>query len=187
MPWKIVNLDYACDRPHLHIKDPNAPIHLRSYFDERRIEIGLGGDEPDACFVRATVSSDAVAVHATKFEPLHVQILQSILASLDVEPEERDEALAWMRDRLRAHDGGGFVQGDVAAFPPPTGWPYDLTDDALLDSIRDSENMPSTRSRALRAEARRRGMRVEAPRRPAEGGRAEPRPAPREPEVFRRR
>ena len=178
MPWKIVNLDYACDRPHLHVKDPNAPIHLRSYFDDRHVEIGLGDDEPDECFVRATVSPDAVVVHATKFEAIHVQILSSIFASLDVEPEERDEALAWMNELVAQarseRDRGGFLPGNVASFPPPTGWPYDLTDAALLDSLRDSEGIPSTRSRALRREAERRGLRVESR-------------SARAPEVFRRR
>ena len=182
MPWKIVNLDYAGDRPHLHIKDPNAPIHLRTFFDDRHVEVGLGDDEPEGCFVRATVSPDAVVVHATKFEALHVQILSSIFASLDVEPEERDEALAWMNERLaqsRSERGrNGFLPGNVDSFPPPTGWPYDLTDAALLDSIRDSEAIPSMRSRALDREARRRGLRASAP---SAGGHA------RSPEVFRRR
>lgn len=183
MPWKIVNLDYG-DRPHLHIKDPNAPIHLRSYFDDRRVEIALGADDPDECFVRATVSPDAVVVDATKFEAIHVSILQSILASLDVEPDERDEALAWMNERLavaRRERDGGALRGNVAAFPPPTGWPYDLTDAALLDSIRDSEAIPSTRRRALHREAKRRGLRVE--------DRAAPRVerSASAPEVFRKR
>jgi hypothetical protein len=178
MPWKIVNLDYAADQPHLHIKDPNAPIHLRAYFDDRRVEIGLGAEEPDECFVRAVVSPDTVRVDATRFETLHVNILSSILTSLDVEPEERDDALAWMRDRLAAgraeRDRDGFVRGNVDAFAPPSGWPYDLTDAALLDSIRDSEGSPSTRRRALLREAERRGLRER------------PRPQPG-PEVFRRR
>jgi hypothetical protein len=176
MPWKIVNLDYG-DRPHLHMKDPNAPIHLRSYFDERRVEIGLGSDEPELCHVRATVSPDTVVVQATKFEEVHVQILQSIFASLDVEPQDRAQALRWMNERVdasrRADDGVRWLAGNIAAFPPPMGWPYDLTDDALLDSIRDAGGIPSTRSRALRAEAQRRGVHVDPPR--------------REPEVFRRR
>ena len=184
MPWKIVNLDYACDRPHLHMKDPGAPIHLRSFFNDQRVEIGLGGDEPDECFVRASVSPDAVLVEATRFEALHVQILSSIFASLDVEPEERDEALAWMNERL-AHgrserDADGFLRGNVASFPPPTGWPYDLSDAALLDSIRDSEGIPSTRSRALERELRRRGLRVDPPRAPTPSRSSGP-------EVFRRR
>jgi hypothetical protein len=177
MPWKIVNLDYACDRPHLHMKDPNAPIHLRTYFNERLVEIGLGDDEPEACFVRATVSADAVDVKATKFLPLHVQILQSIFASLDVEPAEREGALSWMKERLASakhEERDAFLPGNVAAFPPPTGWPYDLTDEALLDSLRDSEGIPNTRARALRREAARRGLRVAPPR-------------PREPEILRRR
>src|SRR5438034_9815145 len=100
MPWKIVNLDYE-GRAHLHLKDPNAPIHLRTFFADQRVEIGLGADEPEECFVRATVTPDDVSVKATKFEPLHVQILSSIFASLDVEPGERDSALAWMNDALR--------------------------------------------------------------------------------------
>jgi hypothetical protein len=162
MPWKIVNLDYACDRPHLHIKDPNQPIHLRTYFAGGLVEIGLGADEPDACFVRARVSPDAVTVEATRFEPVHVTILSSILGSLDVEPAERDEALAWMNERMAGGRGereSGYFRGNVAAFPAPTGWPYDLTEAALLDSLRDSENMPSTRYRALEREAKRRGLR----------------------------
>lgn len=168
MPWKIVNLEYAGDKPHLHMKDPNQPIHMRSYFDDRRVEIGLGGEDPDACFVRATISPDAVIAEAIKFEARHVQILASIFASLDVEPAERDEALSWMNERLanaRAErDADGFLRGNVASFPAPTGWPYDLTDAALADSIRDSAAIPSTRSRALQREQARRAPRPE-PRR----------------------
>lgn len=162
MPWKIVNLDYACDRPHLHIKDPNQPIHLRAYFAEQIVEVGLGADDPDDCVVRATVSPDAVDVKAVRFEPVHVNILSSILASLDVEPDERDDALAWMNEQLarRAFDRDGFLPGNVNAFPPKAGWPYDLTDDALLDSLRDSEGIPNTRLKALAREARRRGLRA---------------------------
>jgi hypothetical protein len=165
MPWKIVNLDHACDRPHLHLKDPSQPIHLRTYFADEQVEVGLGSDEPDDCAVRAFVSRDAVVVSATRFEPLHVKILASILASLDVEPGERDAALAWMNERLRgrAFDADGWLQGNVASFPPPSGWPYDLTDDALLDSIRDGVDIPSTRRRTLEREARRRGLRGRAP------------------------
>jgi hypothetical protein len=164
MPWKIVNLDYACDRPHLHLKDPANPIHLRSYFAEEEVEIALGADDPDDCFVRATVSPDSVVVSATQFEPLHVKILQTILAALDVEPDERDAALAWMNERMRrrAFRPDGMLEGNVAAFPPRDGWPYDLTDDALADSIRDPGDMPSTRRHALHREARRRGLRVDA-------------------------
>jgi hypothetical protein len=179
MPWKIVNLDYACDRPHLHLKDPHAPIHLRSYFDEQLVEIGLGGEDPDTCFVRATVSADAVAVDATKFQALHVQILQSILASLDVEPEERAEALAWMKERM-PRDDEAFAAGNVDAFAPPSGWPYDLTDEALVISLKDSEGIPSTRWRALVREAKRRDLPVEAPAHAA-------RPARPMPEILRRR
>ena len=162
MPWKIVNLEHGGDHPHLHMRDPQAPIHLRSFFDGR-VEIGLGADEPDACPVRATVTADRVVVEAIEFGPVDLQILQSILASLDVEPEERDEALAWFRDALadaQRRGSRGAVAGNVAAFPPPTGWPYDLTDHALLDSLRDRGGIPSTRVRALDREARRRGLHV---------------------------
>lgn len=183
MPWKIVNLDYA-SRPHLHLKDPNAPIHLRAFFQEQRVEIGLGADDPEDCFVRATVTPDDVVVQATRFEPVHVQILSSILASLDVEPEERRDALAWMQERLPPRRGsdrepGPVLPGNVDGFPPPTGWPYDLTDDALLESLDDREGTPHTRMSALLREAQRRGLRVRAP---APRG-----PAPRAPEVVRRR
>jgi hypothetical protein len=178
MPWKIVNLDYACDRPHLHLKDPHAPIHLRAYFDEQIVEIGLGGDDPDTCFVRATVSEDAVAVDATKFQALHVQILQSILASLDVEPEERAEALAWMRERMPRDEA--FAPGNVDTFPLPSGWPYDLTDEALLSTLKDSEAMPSTRWRALVREAKRRELPFEETPRTGRAPRAMP-------EILRRR
>ena|SRR5688572_588120 len=167
MPWKIVNLDYGA-RPHLHLKDPNAPIHMRAFFTDQRVEIALGADDPDDCFVRATVTPDDVEVHATKFEALHVQILASILASLDVEPDERASALAWMRDRLpKQTEPGVFYAGDVDAFPPPSGWPYDLTDDALLESLADREGTPRTRTNALLREARRRGLRKEEPARAA--------------------
>ncbi len=162
MPWKIVNLDYAGDRPHLHIQDPSQPIHLRAFFGGGLVEIGLGADDPDDCPVRARVSPDAVVVEATRFEPLHVRILSSILASLDVEPQERDDALSWMHERVArarvAPHEGGVLPGNVESFPPPSGWPYDLTDAALRDSLRDSESLPSTRARALHREARRRGL-----------------------------
>ncbi len=186
MPWKIVNLDYAGDHPHLHLQDPSAPIHLRSFFDGR-VEIGLGADEPEQCFVRATVTPDRVIVEATRFQPLHLQILQSILASLDVEPDERDEALAWMRARLTEAQGRaeqGFLRGNLEAFPPPTGWPYDLADDALLDCLRDDGALPSTRVRALEREAERRGLAVARRRNPP----AAPSPGRTAgPEVIRRR
>ena len=159
MPWKIVNLDYAV-RPHLHLRDPNAPIHLRTFFADQRVEIGLGAEDPEDCFVRATVTPDEVVVQATRFEPLHVQILSSILGSLDVEPEERTAALAWMQDQLR--ERGAPLRGNVTAFPAPTGWPYDLTDDALLESLDDREGIPHTRVSALLREARRRGLREQA-------------------------
>ncbi len=159
MPWKIVNLDYA-ERPHLHLRDPNAPIHLRTFFADQRVEIGLGAEEPEECFVRATVTPDDVSVKAIAFEPLHVQILTSILTSLDVEPAERDAALAWMKERARGAPPGTRLDGNVDAFPPPTGWPYDLTDDALFESLADREGAPHTRVSALLREARRRGLRV---------------------------
>lgn len=160
VPWKIVNLDYA-ERPHLHLKDPNAPIHLRTFFTDQRVEVGIGADDPEDCFVRATVTPDRVNVEATQFEPMHVQILASILTSLDVEPSERDAALRWMKDRVRTASGErGMLSGNVAAFPPPSGWPYDLTDDALLESLQDREGAPHTRLNALRREAQRRGLRA---------------------------
>lgn len=171
MPWKIVNLDYAA-RPHLHLKDPNQPIHLRVFFQDQRVEIGLGADDPEDCFVRARVTPDDVIVEATRFEPLHVQILSSVLASLDVEPAERDDALAWMQEQLR---GRGELKGNVTSFPAPTGWPYDLTNEALLESLADREGAPHTRLNALKREAERRGL-VKPPQ-----------PAPRGPEVFHRR
>jgi hypothetical protein len=172
MPWKIVNLDYACERPHLHLKDPAQPIHLRAYLAEERVEIALGDDEPEACPVRATVTPETVSVAATRFEPLHVKILASILGSLDVEPQERDTALAWMSERMErkafgAHGRDGWLTGNVEAFAPPTGWPYDLTDEALVDSIRDPSELPSARRQALHREARRRGLRVERAEVPA--------------------
>lgn len=161
MPWKIVNLDYAGAQPHLHIKDPASPIHLRCFFDDKRVEIGIGAEDPEDCFVRASVTPDAVTVAATKFEPLHVKILASILGALDVEPQERESALGWMNERIARRAGDGWLKGNVASFPPPAGWPYDLDDEALLDSIDDFEDMPSTRRKALVREARRRGLRVQ--------------------------
>ena len=163
MPWKIVNLDYASDRPHLHMKDPNQAIHLRAFLAEEQVEIALGADDPEECPVRATVSPDAVNVVATRFEPLHVKILSSILGSLDVEPAERDAALGWMQERLarKAFEPDGWLQGNVEAFPVPGGWPYDLTDDALLDSIRDPSEIPGARREALHREARRRGLHLD--------------------------
>ena len=169
MPWKIVNLDYTA-RPHLHLKDPNQPIHLRTFFQDQRVEIGIGADDPEDCCVRATVTPDDVLVKATRFEARDVQILSSILASLDVEPAERDDALAWMQDQLRR---GGALRGNIEAFPPPTGWPYDLSNETLLESLADREGAPHTRINALKREAERRGL-----------VRPEPPPGP---EVFRRR
>jgi len=160
MPWKIVNLDYSSERPHLHMKDPGQPIHLRAYLAEELVEIALGADDPEDCSVRATVSPDAVNVVGTRFEPLHVKILSSILGSLDIEPDERDAALAWMNEKIarRAFGPDGWLEGNVAAFPVPSGWPYDLTDDALLDSIHDPTEIPSARRQALHREARRRRL-----------------------------
>lgn len=195
MPWKIVNLDYAA-RPHLHLKDPHAPIHLRTFFADQRVEIGLGAEDPEECFVRATVTPDDVVVQATRFEALHVQILGSILGSLDVEPEEREDALAWMRDAQRTpRDERGFHRGNVDAFPPPTGWPYDLDDDALLESLRDREAMPHTRMSALRREGVRRGLVAERPERgpnrddrgPNREGRSASAPAPEITRIVRPR
>jgi hypothetical protein len=176
MPWKIVNLEYS-DRAHLHIKDPNAPIHLRAFFDGS-VEIALGAEDPEDCFVRATVTQNDVRVDATRFEKMHVNILGSILASLDVEPDERDDALAWMHARIAEMRTKDVFPGNVEAFPPPTGWPYDLTDGALRDSIDDDEAIPVTRRKALHREARRRG--ISPPR-------TSPQPAGRGPEVIRRR
>ena len=173
MPWKIVNLDYE-NRPHLHLKDPSSPIHLRTFFADQRVEIGLGADDPEDCFVRATVTPDDVSVKAIRFEPLHVQILSSILGSLDVEPTERDAALGWMHDEMRADRGARELRGNVGSFPPPEGWPYDLSDEALLESISDREGTPHTRTNALLREAQRRGLRPKGP-------------APRGPEVVVRR
>ncbi len=192
MPWKIVNLDYAA-RPHLHLKDPNAPIHLRTFFADQRVEIGLGADDPEECFVRATVTPDDVVVEAIEFEPVHVQILSSILASLDVEPEERSAALAWMHEKLppRGFDRGAAIvlPGNVQSFPRPTGWPYDLTDDALLESLDDREGVPHTRVSALVREAQRRGLRVpgQAPRGPEVVRREITSPEITSPEIMRRR
>jgi hypothetical protein len=118
MPWKIVNLDYSCERPHLHMKDPGQPIHLRAYLAEELVEIALGADDPEDCSVRATVSPDAVTVAATRFEPLHVKILSSILGSLDVEPEERDTALAWMQEKHRAEGVRCRMAGSRGTSPP---------------------------------------------------------------------
>jgi hypothetical protein len=138
------------------------------------VEIGIGADDPEDCCVRATVTPDDVIVKATRFEARDVQILSSILASLDVEPAERDDALAWMQDQVRR---GRVLRGNIEAFPAPTGWPYDLTNDALLESLADREGAPHTRINALKREAERRGLvRPEPPRSPASG-----------PEVFRRR
>ena len=70
MPWKIVNLEYACDRPHVHVRDPGAPIHLRTYLDGHA-EIAIGAELPDDRFVRASVSRDLVVANATRFEARH--------------------------------------------------------------------------------------------------------------------
>jgi hypothetical protein len=104
-----------------------------------------------------------------------VQILASIFASLDVEPGERDAALGWMQDAIRdARGREGTLPGNVDSFPRPTGWPYDLTDDALLESLGDRAGVPHTRFEALLREARRRGLRKEEPMK-------------KEPEVYGRR
>jgi hypothetical protein len=175
MPWKIVHLDYASPEPHLHLKDPSAAIHLRSYFSEPRVQILLGAEDAEECFVRALVTPENVVVEATRFQAAHVQILASIFASLDVEPGERASALAWMQERLATpRDAGEMVRGNVDAFPPPSGWPYDLSDETLLESLDDREGAPHTRIQALLREAQRRGLRPASP-------------SPRAPEVFHRR
>ena len=175
MPWKIVHLDYASPQPHLHLKDPSAAIHLRSYFSEPRVQILLGADDAEDCFVRAIVTPESVAVEAIRFQAAHVQILSSIFSSLDVEPGERAAALDWMQNRVALQeDPGEMLRGNVDAFPPPSGWPYDLSDEALLESLDDREGAPHTRVQALAREAQRRGLRSASP-------------SPRAPEVFHRR
>jgi hypothetical protein len=58
-------------------------------------------------FVRALVTTNSVAVEATRFQAAHVQILASIFSSLDVEPGERASALEWMQvlESLDDRDG----------------------------------------------------------------------------------
>ena len=86
------------------------------------------------------------------------------------------------RDNLRFYAELAAARDPAKSFPAPTGWPYDLADDGLVDSIKDSEGIPSTRFNALLREAKRRGLRVAAPRSTVERA---PRPGPG-PEIFRR-
>lgn len=157
MPWKIVNLDYDCDEPHLHLKDPMRPIHLRSFFGAAGIvEILIGSDDVRLCRVRATVSPDLVTFDAIEFSVEDLGIVDSILASLDVEAESRREAMCWTNGRKPDQDG--FCEGNVAGFDIAEGWPRDLDDDALLEALHDSGRVPTFRRELLIREAGRRGI-----------------------------
>lgn len=174
MPWKIVNLDYDAVRPHLHLRDPRNTIHLRAYLDASfEVEVCLGEEHPDDCPVRAVVTPDSVEVTATWFLFAHLEILANILASLDVEPDERGEALAWMSASIRKGAVDGRYAGNVEKHSVgdggdgETSWPRDLTDDALLEATRDAVAVSKVRFEALATESRRRGLPVPTPpRRP---------------------
>jgi hypothetical protein len=126
-------------------------------------------------------TKEALSICQLSYPPrccsLCIKFLSSIFASLDVEPGERDAALGWMHDASRAARGReGALPGNVESVPRPTGWPYDLTDAVLLESLADREGVPRTRYEALLREARKRGLRKE-----------EPATRPAEPEVYGRR
>lgn len=156
MPWKIVNLNYDCAQPHLHVRDPGRPIHMRTYFGSGMVEVGIGAEDPDDCRIRAFVTADAVRVDAIRFKPEDYDIIDSILTSLDVETSDRRESMRWMDGRRIGDDG--YVKGNVKGFERMSTWPRDLTDAALLESLHDDGAMPTNRRRVLRAEAKRRRL-----------------------------
>jgi hypothetical protein len=159
MPWKIVNLDYDCERPHIHLCDPRAFIHLRTYFgEEKLVEVCLGAAAPDDCYLRALVTPGAVEVSATRFCEEDLRILDSVLASLDVEEESRAHALAWTNG-MRPDDAGWYTGNAVTlSLQTATSWPRDLTDEALMDALRDTGQIPLVRRQTLAEEAKRRGF-----------------------------
>lgn len=160
MPWKIVNLDYDCDRPHLHMRDPKLPIHMRVFLDgEKLVEVGIGSEDPDRCHLRAYVYPEDVLVQATHFTLEDLSVLISILASLDVEAETRLGAIAWTNHKTG--NGNGVFPGNISAFTKPVAsWPQDLTDEALVELLGDLERVPMVRRKVVLAEAARRGIRI---------------------------
>ncbi len=163
MPWKIVNLDYDCQRPHLHMRDPGNPIHMRTYFGSGEVEIGIGAEHPEECPVRVSVTADDVVSKVTRFQRQHILILKSILMNLDVEGKDLDRSLSWMcRTMVEGPPQEGWYRGNITAHPAPQGWPYDLTDAALIDtlkeSIRPSRRVSESRLEAIQDEVLRRGL-----------------------------
>lgn len=117
-----------------------------------------------------------VWVRAFWFKGLYVKILDHILVSIDVSAEERQQAISWMRERMEKTPGGDQFPpehfaatsnqpcwvGDVTdsakkSFVENFGWPFELSDEVLLESMRDPA-LPLPRRNALFAEARRRGL-----------------------------
>lgn len=150
MPWKIVNLDHDCSRPHLHLKDPARLIHLRTFFDgEGLVEVAVGAESVGECRIRAYVTPADVRVDATEFTLEDLQIIDSVLASLDVVAEDRRAAIEWTTGRKVGE--GGFYAGNLARFAPvkASNWPHDLEDDALLEAYKDSARTPGARRNML--------------------------------------
>lgn len=161
MPWKIVNLNYDARRPHLHQRDPREAIHMRVYLDgSGDVEICVGEDihNPDACPVRAVVTAETCVVNATRFQRFHFDVLVNILASLDVAGADRDDALGWMSASIARGPHGSWYEGNVASHPVESAWPGDLTDDALIETCRDSVGVSKSRFLTLSNEMRRRGL-----------------------------
>ncbi len=177
MPWKIVNLDYDAERPHMHLADVRSPgMHMRVFLDDRSVEVLVGGGKNIyRSPVQAIVTPTGVEVHAFWFKGLYAKILDHILVSLDVSVEDRQQATSWMRERMDKTPGGdpfppdhfastskqpcwiGNVTGPAKSFVQNFGWPFDLNDESLVESLRDPA-LPEPRRNALFAEARRRGF-----------------------------
>ncbi len=176
MPWKIVNLDYDAKRPHLHQADIRPPgVHMRIFFDDHSVEVLVGGGKNIyRSPVQAIVTPTSIDVRAFWFNALYVKIVDHVLVSVDVSVTDRLQALGWMYERMAKKPEGeqyvsehytrddgaswvGNVTGSAKSFVENFGWPFELSDVALAESIRDPAQ-PRPRRNALFAEARRRGL-----------------------------
>ena len=144
--------------------DPTEPIHLRTYFnagpDAPIAEILLGAPDPENCYVIARVyRNQKPRIEASRFKQMHVRILDSIMAAMDVHPDDRQDVLGWMNSKCRTEaDEKGWCKGNVEQVTPViSGWPYDLTDNELVDAANERDGcIPRPRWQALMREAGRR-------------------------------